>query len=157
MGRIVRPAMRKDLAAMLDLADAKRQQYTAYQPVFWRPAPEAHERQETFFQHVLEDERALTFVAERAGAVVGFVIGTLITPPPVYAPGGQTCLVDDFCVANDDWMEIGAALLEAIRTAAYERGAIQIVVISGHLDEAKRAFLVSQELAIASEWWTGPL
>jgi hypothetical protein len=43
--------------------------------------------------------------------------------------------------------------MDEVHRIARAAGAIQTVVVCGHLDEAKREFLRSQCLSIASEWF----
>ena len=57
----------------------------------------------------------------------------------------------------ESWATVGVDLLNAIQEDARHRGAAQLVVVCGHLDEAKRAALDSCRLTIASEWWVAPL
>ncbi len=86
------------------------------------------------------------------------MIATVAPAPPVYDPGGLTCTVDDFTVADPrDWPTLGVDLLRAVGRAALERGAAQIVVVTARLDEAKRAVLAGSGLSVASEWWVRPL
>jgi len=155
---VTRPAMADDLEAMLELADARRQQYATYQPRFWRPAPDAVARQRLYYAELIDDHAIITVVATAGQVLVGFAIGSVVPAPPVYDPGGSTCLVDDFAVADPDlWSSVGVDLLGAVGHAARRQGANQIVVITGHLDSAKQAALQAQGLTIASEWWVGPL
>lgn len=154
----IRPATQDDLPRLLDLADQRRADYERAQPRFWRRAADAVERQRPYFARQLADERIIALVHERDGVVDGFIIGMLITAPPVVDPGGDTCLVDDFCVADlADWPTVGAALLAATRERALALGAVQIVAISGHHDASKRAMLAASGHAIASEWWLAPV
>jgi hypothetical protein len=46
----VRPAIGDDVPAMLEMATDRREQYKAYQRIFWRPAADAAEKQEPFFR-----------------------------------------------------------------------------------------------------------
>jgi hypothetical protein len=82
-----------------------------------------------------------------------------LTPaPPVYDPGGPTCLIYDFTVASSDlWLAVGLDLVRAVSDAARERGAVQVLVTTAFQDTAKRAALQAGGLGIASEWWTRPL
>lgn len=90
--------------------------------------------------------------------MAGFAIGRLVPAPSVYDPGGVTCFVDDFAVADPtDWLTVGVDLLHAVCRTAQEQGAAQIVVVAGQLDEAKRAALAVGGLSVASEWWVGEL
>ena len=154
----IRAATQDDLPRLLDLACQRRADYALAQPRFWRPAADAVERQRPYFARQLADERIIALVHEQDNAVNGFAIGVLTAAPPVVDPSGDTCLVDDFVVADPaDWATVGAALLAAMRARALALGAVQLVVISGHHDAPKRAMLAASGCAIASEWWLAPL
>ena len=154
----IRPASADDLEPMLALADERRPEYASFQPIFWRPAPDAAAHQRSYFMKLILDPAVITLVAISDEKLVGFVIGHLVQAPAVYAPGGPTCTVDDFTVNHpSSWRTIGVDLVSAVKVEARQRGAAQIVVVCGHLDEAKRAALDCCRLAIASEWWVAPL
>lgn len=147
-----------DLSDLLGIAAAARELSARYQPRFWRPALDAVERQREFFQALLTDGDALVVVGRRGTTSCGFGTARIVSAPPVYDPGGPTCVVDDFAVTDpDDWPEIGPALMRAIRDWAADRGAVQFVVVTAQLDEAKRAVLRAGGLSVASEWWVGPV
>ena len=84
---------------------------------------------------------------------MGFLIAQVTDSPPVYDPGGRTCMVDDFVaepgVAFDD-------LLAEARSWAREQGAVQMVAVVAAADEHKRTALADNDLTVASEWWVGP-
>src|SRR5438128_6163438 len=104
----VRRARREDAPAMVDLSEQKRIQYEAYQPRFWRTAADSRERQLPFLEKLIDSDRVIALVHEAAGRIDGFVIASMVEAPPVYDPGGQTCLIDDFAVgAASDWATIG--------------------------------------------------
>jgi hypothetical protein len=154
----IHPAQNSHVPAMVALAAAKRTQYAAYQPQFWRIAPDAVEVQTAYFRRLLTQPEVLARVALQAGTVVGFVVARVIPAPPVYDPGGLTCMIDDFCVADDaDWATVGRGLLDAVCAVAEKLGAVQAVVVCGHLDEPKRALLRAAGLTIASEWYVRPI
>lgn len=154
----IRAATGQDLEAILVLADARRREYAAYQPVFWRLAADATAKQRPHLAAPIDDEAVITLVAVTDQEVVGFAVETLVPAPPVYDPGGPTCLVDDFTVADpNDWPTVGAYLLRAVGRHAAQRGAAQIVVVTAHLDQPKRAMLTASGLSTASEWWVGAL
>jgi hypothetical protein len=154
----VHRARRDDLAQLLEIADARRQEYARYQPQFWRPAHDAVDRQQAYFGSLLESEEAFLGVAGEGGQVHGFALARLVDPPPVYEPGGPTCVVDDFAVVDpEDWPRVGPMLLDAVREWGTGKGATQIVAVVAQLDQAKRALLKSSGLTIASEWWVGPI
>ena len=154
----VRTAEDCDLEEILNLANAKRLEYETYQPVFWRVAADAIVQQTDHIASQITDEEVITLVATSESKVVGFVIGRLVSAPPVYKPGGLTCSIDDFVVnENNLWETVGVALLRQVRKAALSRGAAQLVVVCGHLDEPKKKMLEKSSLTIASEWWVVPL
>jgi GNAT superfamily N-acetyltransferase len=158
MNNGIRLASPDDIAQMVELAAQKRTEYETYQPVFWHPADDARIKQKPFFEYLLRQANIIALVRDEAGTIDGFVIASIVPAPPVYNPGGPTCFIDDFTVTDSEhWQDIGRALLgEAIRIAK-ERGAAQAVVVCGHLDEPKRAFLRAEGLAIASEWYVKPI
>ncbi|HEX8766739.1 MAG TPA: hypothetical protein VF714_00120, partial [Jatrophihabitans sp.] len=142
----------------LELSEVRRREYATYQPLFWRPSPDALAHQRPYLAGLLREHDVVARVAVTHTAVVGFAIGRLTPAPPVYDPGGPTCLIDDFTVADpDSWLTVGLDLVRAVSDAARERGAVQVVVVTACQDTAKRAALEAGGLGIASEWWTGPL
>lgn len=150
----IRPARPADLARMVDLSEQKRREYQGYQPRFWRKAADSRERQLPFFERQLASDRVIALVCEQQGVITGFLIATLAEAPPVYDPGGLTCLVDDFVVAEPVlWASAGTALLAEASRQAKARGAVQTVVVCGHQDEPKRRMLVAAGHVIASEWY----
>ena len=153
----VKRANLEDLERLLAIASACRTDYAEYQPRFWRPAPDAMDRQRAYFTSILDDDKTLVLTAAEDDADVrGFAIGRLVPAPPVYDPGGMSCVVDDFAVAEpDEWLTIGPLLLDALQRWAASRDAAQMIVVTAHLDELKRAALQSYGLTLASEWWVG--
>ena len=154
----IRPAEDFDLNEILDLANSQRLEYETYQPIFWRVAPDAITQQRDYLASQIANEEVVTLVATSENKLVGFIIGRLVPAPPVYNPGGLTCSIDDFVVnRNDLWETVGADLLDQVRKVAVSKGAVQVVVVCGHLDEPKRKALEKSSLAIASEWWVAPI
>ena len=156
-GATVRTAATEDLEAILDLAVAGRTRYAEYQPVFWNPAPNAREQQRPHLSALLTNPDVIALVAtDPDGDVIGFAVGVLAPAPPVYAPGGLTCLVDDFTLAPAaNWATEGGKLLAELRSRATDRKAVQVVVVTAARDDAKRAALAAAGLSPASEWWVG--
>ncbi len=154
----IRAATGEDVEAILRLADDRRRLYATYQPVFWRAADDAIARHRPHLSALVADETVITPVAVADQAVAGFAIGRLVPAPPVYDPGGVSCFVDDFAVADPaDWLTVGVDLLRAVCRGARKQGAAQIVVVTGQLDEPKRAALAAGGLSVASEWWVAEL
>jgi hypothetical protein len=153
----IRPAVQPDVAAMTTLATIRREQYARYQPLFWRPAVGAKDKQRAYLASLVASDEVITLVSDDAGQVTGFLIATLTPAPPVYDPGGLTCQIDDFVVARAaKWPTTGAELLRSGLAEAGRRGAVQAVVVTGHLDQPKREALHACGLEIASEWWVTP-
>lgn len=153
----VRYAVAADVERLVDLAAERRERYRRYQPEFWRPADDAADKQRQFFLNLVDDHGVAVLVAAVGGDVRGFAVARIVQAPPVYDPGGLTCMVDDFTVRDDaEWPEIGPLLIEAIAHWAADGGATQMVVVTAHLDEAKRGALGGSDLSLASEWWVRP-
>ena len=153
----IRTAAAADVAAMAALASIRREQYARYQPLFWRPAAGALDKHRAYLASLIGDDKVITLVSEESGQLTGFLIATLTGAPPVYDPGGGTCLIDDFVVAPDArWPSTGNRLLRAGLAEAGLRGAVQAVVVTGHLDQPKRQLLRACGLEPASEWWVTP-
>ena len=138
------------------MASARRRQYATYQPVFWAPADDSEQVHKPYLAKLIDDKDVITLVSESSGALTGFLIATIGDAPAVYNPGGRTCQIDDFVVEPGRWKSAGTQLLRAATELATSRGAIQAVVVTGHLDLEKREALKTCGLSIASEWWVTP-
>ena len=154
-----REATAADVERMVALADNARHEYEPHAPVFQRPAANAKEVHRPWLFQLVEDLDVGTFAHENSdGDVDGFVIITTVPAPPVYDPGGLSSIIDDFVVSSPDkWATAGVTLLQAATAWARERGAVQVVVVSGPHDGPKRAALHDAGLSVASEWFTAPL
>jgi hypothetical protein len=106
-----------------------------------------------YLARLVDNEAVITLLSEESATVTGFLIATITDAPPVYDPGGRTCVLDDFAVASGRWTTNGVSLLRSAIEAAAGRGAVQAVVVTAHLDEPKREALRACGLSIASEWW----
>lgn len=155
----VRPATADDVAAMVGLVQAYRQQLQRWRPDFWRPAERAAEVSRMWLGHlVASPDKARAIVAEQAGAVVGFLIASPVPVPPVYAAPGPAWTVDDFCVAKSElWATAGRALWDAIVVHGRMEGWGQLICVSPVADDAKNAMLSDTELAPTSRWWSQTL
>ncbi len=149
----IRLAQSGDLQAIALLASQKRRQYEKYQPVFHKESEKALELHTAFLKDILPKENNLVWVSEANGHINGFIIGVVVNAPPVYAPGGKICFVDDFMVEEPGlWATVGLGLLEKVLGAAKEKGAVLANVVCGPLDLAKRDFLSEGGFTVASEW-----
>ncbi|MGD9959448.1 hypothetical protein [Nocardioides sp.] len=155
----VREATSADVERMVELADSTRRAYEPHAPVFQKPAADAKDVHRPWLSRLVDNPEAGSFVHDDSnGDVDGFAIITTVPAPPVYDPGGLSSVIDDFVVSSPDkWVTAGASLLAAATAWARERGAVQVVVVSGPHDGPKRAVLQDAGLYVASEWFTAPL
>lgn len=144
-----------DVPRMIALAAEKRAEYEQYQPVFWRRVADAAEKQAPYFAELLRSPQHIVLVHDVQGQIDGFVIAAIVAAPPVYDPGGLMCVLDDFTVAEPgQWPTLGRALLDEVIRRVKERDVVQIVVVCGQRDAAKRSMLEDAGLPVASEWRT---
>lgn len=140
------------------LAAQKRHQYEGYQPVFHKENTEALEAHSLFLKDILSKENFIVLVHETDGRVDGFIVGSIVSAPPVYDPGGKICFVDDFMVDIPAlWATGGKELLAEVTALAKSKGAVIANVVCGPLDTAKRDFLADESFRIASEWRVKPI
>ena len=104
----IRPASQPDLAHVTRMTEDRRVQYQEYQPVFWRKAEDSAVLAGDFMAKTIAREDVLFLVAESDERILGFLVATEISAPPVYDPGGPTYHVDDFCVLSPSlWSTVG--------------------------------------------------
>ncbi|MHB8383509.1 MAG: hypothetical protein ACYDC3_14375 [Candidatus Binataceae bacterium] len=149
----VRQASAQDVQAMVALSERERSEREKMDLEFFRKSEHSGEAQTAYFNWLLPQSHVIALVHQTLNVVNGFAIATLITAPPVYAPGGPTALIDDFIVGDpQSWESVGRCLIDAIKSEASKRGAVGIVSICAHKDELKRRFLGRLGLRIVSEW-----
>jgi hypothetical protein len=156
----IRVARLSDVDRIADLAQQKRKQYAAYEPTFWRIAANALAIHRAYLAQVIQQESALCLVSDNGdGDIDGFIIGKIVEAPPVYDPGGPTCVVDDYWVQDGDrWDSVGEPLLAAVCREALRRFvASQVVVVCGHRDNAKRSLLARAGFHLGTEWYVQDL
>jgi GNAT superfamily N-acetyltransferase len=154
----VRKAATTDIKAAVELVEQSRRQLQKYQPTFWRKAANSAAATETYFTRLLSEPDTFFLVAIEGSRFEGFLIARKFPAPPVFDPGGDTWLIDDFCVLEPRlWLSVGEALLSHVSTLIHEHGGVQIVVVSADRDLAKTEMLRRSDLTIASNWWTKPL
>lgn len=154
----VRKAKTSDIDTAVAMAERSRRQYQKYQPTFWRKAVGSAAAAQKFFTRLLDEPAAFFLVATEGSQILGFVIARKVSAPPVFDHGGDTYLIDDFCVLEPHlWLTIGEALLSHVSTLIHEHGGAQIVVSCADRDLAKTEMLRRSDLTIASNWWTKPL
>ena len=154
----LRCAQPEDVPRLVALSAKRRAEYAQAQPVFWRPARGADEKQVGFFGHLLTRENVHVLLAESGGELMGFLVAQVVPAPPVYDPGGPALSIDDFAVTDDGaWPLVGRGLLDAAQVWGREQGCALGVVVCGHHDGAKRAMLEDAGFPVASEWRVRPL
>ena len=154
----VRTSVPDDLPEMVRLAENRRLQYQEYQPTFWKKAEQSAQVTRDFFGKLISQEGWHCFSAHEGTEFMGFLIARETTAPPVYAPGGATITVDDFCVRRpEDWSTAGLALVQALKATAREKGWCQLVIVCGDMDLPKKQMLHDAGLSIASNWFTVPV
>jgi len=158
-GYVIRDAISADVDAIAALAEARRADYELAQPQFWRRAVDAVEVHRPWLAELVRDPDVVSLVATGTeGQLAGYAVATVVPSPPVYDPGGPTGLVDDFQLADPGrWSTLGVELLAAVRERLAARGVVQLVVVCGQHDVAKRAALTTAGLAVASEWYVQPV
>jgi ribosomal protein S18 acetylase RimI-like enzyme len=154
----IRRATASDLDAVVAIIESQRKQYQKFQPAFWHKAADSAASTKAFFTTLLGEPQSYFLVSTEGRQILGFLIARKFTAPPVYQPGGDTWLIDDFAVLEPrHWLAIGEALLSHVSTLLHEHGAAQIVVASADRDLAKAEMLRRSDLTVASTWWTKPL
>ena len=150
----LRKANSSDVVECVDLVEARRLRYEEFEPQFWKRADDSRITTIDWFSHLFNSADVLSLVATEETAVVGFLIARDAPVPPVYNPGGPTALVDDFCVAEGRWMDVGRNLLIRVKEELRSRGTVQVVVVGADKDIEKTALLETEKLSLASTWWT---
>jgi len=154
----VRKAVTADIEAAVELAERNRRQFHKYQPTLWRKAASSAAATTTSFVELLTEPGTYFLVAVEGTRLQGFLIARKFPAPPVFDPGGDTYLIDDFCVLEPRlWLTLGEALLSHVSTLIHEHGGAQIVVVSVDRDLGKAEMLRRSGLTIASSWWTRAL
>jgi ribosomal protein S18 acetylase RimI-like enzyme len=154
----IRRATASDLGAVIAIIESQRRQYQKFQPTFWHKAADSPAATNTFFTKLLGEPQTYFLVATEGSQILGFLIARQFPVPPVFAPAGDTYLIDDFAMLEArHWLSIGEALLSHVSTLLHEHGAAQIVAVCADRDLAKAEVLRRSDLSIASNWWTKPL
>jgi hypothetical protein len=142
----VRQARADDVDAMADLAERKRQQYAAYAPRFWRPAPDGREKHLPFLGVQLTRDDTVALVADAADPDAAYSLDGFL----IARDGG----VDDFAVAAPEmWPTVGAALLRTAERESAARGVGRMVLVCGAKDAAKAEMLRAAGYAVVERWY----
>ena len=126
---MIKIAKEEDVKSLVQISHVKRKKYEKKQPLFFKEAHNSNKKQEEFFSSLLNNKNIIILVFENIESILGFVIGSLRVPPAVYS-SSLTLYIDDFCIAESNWNDVGEKLLDGIVSIAKERKAVQIVVVS---------------------------
>lgn len=147
---IIRAATHADVDGIVELSRRSRAQLERYEPMFWRRHPDAEVRQRAWFGVLVSDPQHLVAVDDADGQIRGFVIARAADAPPVYDPGGRTCIVDDLVWHSD----IAAhALLDRVTAWAAEQGCVQLIVVTAAAHDERKRVLAQRRMHTVSEWW----
>lgn len=103
-----------DVPAILPLWQ-EMMDFHASRDLRFRPAADGADYWAEAFTGWLEDENCCAFVADAGGRLVGYIVGWLRQPPPVFQPDVYG-FVSDICVAADCRQKgIGRRLFEALK------------------------------------------
>ncbi|HLG47681.1 MAG TPA: N-acetyltransferase [Reyranella sp.] len=154
----IRRATASDIDSVVAIIESQRRQYQKFQPTLWHKASDSAATTKAFFTKLLAEPDTYFLVSTEGLQILGFLIARRFAAPPIYAPGGDTWLIDDFAVSEPrHWLTIGEALLSHVSTLLHEHGASQILAVCAERDLAKSEVLRRSDLRVASNWWTKPL
>ena len=142
----VRSLIESDVVAVGAMAEARRQQYALYQPVFWRVHPNAISNHAPFLASQISREDVIALACDdEDGELVGYVLA-------------DSKGIDDFAVRTPElWETVGSELLRAATERLAAKGMEQFTVVCGHRDIPKRTMLQNNGLPCVASWWTIPL
>jgi len=148
----IRAATGRDVERMVGLSGEVRSRLEQFDAIFWRRHAAAETIQQAWFQRLLTDADHGVFVVdhEPGGLLEGFVVARIMDAPPVFDPGGRTCMVDDWAWTRE---ALAQPLLDHALAWGRTRGATQAVVVTAAADHERRALLTDAGLVPTSEWW----
>jgi hypothetical protein len=133
-----------DFAWAAELMARRRERYSRYSPVFWRPAAGATESHGNFMRSAAARDSAVALRTTR-----GFALAY---------PSDGRIFVDDFAVEADAlWMTEGCELLGAVWERTRSKDHPLLRVVTARADHSKREMLASLGLVVTSRWWVKEL
>jgi hypothetical protein len=134
----------RDCLWAAEVMQRRRQQYSLYSPVFWRPVQGAAALHSGFLASQVARDDVVALRTAHA-----FVIAE------VRGPEG---FIDDFAVERpEQWQHDGARLLSEAWRDLHARGAAAVRVVSAHKDRPKNFLLGAAGLSVVEEWWVKPV
>ncbi len=151
-------ATETDIPQLIQLIEGRREKLAAAQPVFWARGENTVELTQAFFGYLIQSSEAIVLAAHEGDEVQGFLIAMKHVVPPVYAPPGETFMIDDFALAGESlWGTVGTALIKAAEAEAKTRGAGQLIAVSAMMEQACGAAYKAEGFNPVSQWWHKPL
>jgi hypothetical protein len=129
----IRPAISKDLPAMVALLTQDAQERRSLDPMLWRLPADAPARIEAAVSATINGSQArvpeLWLVAEHADRIVGIAHAIVVPVPPIYdgSAGSPGLLLDDCFVSADAPSNTTDSLLGAAESALRSAGAARLV------------------------------
>ncbi len=122
----IRRATADDVPAVLPLWQEMMNFHASLDPQRFRPAADGADYWAEAFAGWLKDEKCCALVVDDGGRLVGYIVGWLRQPPPVFQPDVYG-FVSDICVAPDCRRTgIGCRLFEALKAWFREREASHV-------------------------------
>jgi len=136
----IRQATANDVPAVVRLWQEMMDVHAALDPLRFRPANDGADYWAEAFVGWLEDEKCYALVADDGGRLVGYIVGWLHQPPPVFQPDVYG-FVSDICVAADCRQTgIGRRLFEALKAWFREHGASHVELRVARTNPISQAF-----------------
>jgi len=139
---VVRRAVKGDIVEMLRLWREMMDFHAAADPRF-RPksSPGGERAWESFVhEHAWTDEGWCVFVAEMDGRAIGYSVGVLREPYPVFEPGRFGEVMDMVVSRDARRLGVGQALFTALKAWFRERGADHVELQVAHRNATSQAF-----------------
>lgn len=138
------------------LADARRREYEAYSPVFWRPATDAFERHEPWLAQCIAADDQTSFAADAEDGIAGIAIAAhSASPPPFRFDEEPTWLIDDFYV--QDSAKVANRATATFLDWASASNAVVAIVPARSSDVQLEAALAESGYEVASDWFVREL
>ncbi|MCA1730511.1 MAG: GNAT family N-acetyltransferase [Actinobacteria bacterium] len=134
----VRPGRRGDAEAAARLWVKSAEEHTLYDPVY-ATAPDAEKVMRRFLADLSGSYHSCLFVAERNGAVIGFLSGELREGSPAFNPKTWVAVEDIYVVPDQRSLGIGRALFEECQEWARNKGVngVSLQVAAGNVRARK--------------------
>jgi hypothetical protein len=125
------------------LMEDRRAEYEVYSLVFWRRQRGILPAHAAFLASQVASSEAIALCCDDGVAIA--------------TRDGEQYYVDDFAVVDNQWQDVGGALLIAVWEGAQRRGARALRVVTARLDQPKVAMLSAMGPRVQQQWWVKPL